>query len=246
MKEKIKFLNINFTSGSLAEVIKDIEIGSYNNKIIVTPNVDHVVRYNKDPEFKSVYDDMNVFLNDSNILLFLSKINKVSLRNVTPGSDITKSIFDQINLFHDYDFVVIGATSTDIENLKVNYPESSKKNIIHIEPSYGFINNQKEVIDIIDICKKLPNSIYFVCVGSPQQELLAQRLRDSNVNGVFLCVGASILFLSGAEKRAPLLIRNIGLEWFYRFLNSPIRLFSRYFIHGFSIFKILYKDKFNL
>jgi exopolysaccharide biosynthesis WecB/TagA/CpsF family protein len=245
MKEKIEFLDIEFTSKSLANIVSGIEVGIFDNKIIVTPNVDHIVRYNYDVEFKSIYDEMDVFLNDSKVLLFLSKINKNSLHFVTPGSDITKSIFQSINSFSHYNFVIIGATTTDIDNLKINYPETLKKNIIHVEPSYGFIKNHSEVSGIVKFCEELPNSIYFICVGSPQQEILAKRLRDSKVQGVFLCVGASILFLSGSEKRAPVFLQKIGFEWFYRFLNSPIRLFKRYFIHGFLIFIIIYRYKFN-
>jgi exopolysaccharide biosynthesis WecB/TagA/CpsF family protein len=77
-------------------------------------------------------------------------------------------------------------------------------------------------------------------VGCPQQEILAKALQSrGRARGLALCVGASINFLTGSERRAPKWIQYAGLEWLYRLLNDPTRLARRYLIRGPRIFLLL-------
>ena len=93
----------------------------------------------------------------------------------------------------------------------------------------GFINNEQEVQKTIDFCKEIDADIYFLAVGSPRQEILSERMKESGLSGVALCVGASILFLTGDEKRAPEWIQKVHLEWFYRMMQKPQVLAKRYY-----------------
>lgn len=71
--------------------------------------------------------------------------------------------------------------------------------------------------------------IIVLAMGMPKQEKLAQRLRSSMKGAaLIICGGAIIDFQAGRFKRAPVLFRKLGLEWFYRLLQEPKRLFSRY------------------
>jgi len=223
------FLGLDILDIPIEQVVDKFFACDFTNKILVTPNVDHIVRYHKDPAFKKVYDKADVYLNDSRILKLLS--NK-KIHNVVPGSDLTQLIFERL-VTANKNIVIIGATTSDILAVKAKY---KMQKIIHIEPSFGFINKPDEIVSIITKCLSNANSLYFLCVGSPQQEKLAVALRDSGVKGDFLCVGASILFLSGAEKRAPKIIQKLSLEWAFRLLQSPKRLWKRYLIDGPYIF----------
>ena len=73
----------------------------------------------------------------------------------------------------------------------------------------------------------------FLAVGSPQQEILAARVAEvGDARGVGLCVGASIEFLTGAQKRAPRVLRYLALEWAYRLACNPRRLGRRYVVES--------------
>jgi UDP-N-acetyl-D-mannosaminuronic acid transferase (WecB/TagA/CpsF family) len=81
-----------------------------------------------------------------------------------------------------------------------------------------------------------------LAIGSPQQEIIAQRLKERGIaRGLALCVGASINFLTGIEKRAPLWMREAGLEWLYRLTKNPRRLWKRYLVRGPKIFLFLWR-----
>jgi UDP-N-acetyl-D-mannosaminuronic acid transferase (WecB/TagA/CpsF family) len=85
-----------------------------------------------------------------------------------------------------------------------------------------------------------PFRFCFIAVGSPQQEMLAQRLQARGIaRGLALCVGGSINFLTGLERRAPRWMRRLGFEWFFRLLQSPGRMTWRYLIRGPRIFALL-------
>ena len=82
----------------------------------------------------------------------------------------------------------------------------------------------------------------FLAMGAPQSELVAQRLANrGKARGVALCIGASIEFLSGARRRAPRWTQRLGLEWAFRLLSEPRRLWRRYLVQGPRIFVIWYR-----
>ncbi len=79
----------------------------------------------------------------------------------------------------------------------------------------GFIDNDHEVDKFIDFIVANPSKFIFLCVGFLRQEILSYRARRGGASGVAFCVGESFLFLSGEEKRAPLFMQKLSLEWFF-------------------------------
>ena len=85
--------------------------------------------------------------------------------------------------------------------------------------------------------------LLFVCFGCPKQEKWVYDNYKKYDAKVSICAGATVDFLAGNVKRAPKWMSNIGLEWFYRFLQEPKRLFKRYFIDDMKIIKLIFKYK---
>jgi hypothetical protein len=92
-----------------------------------------------------------------------------------------------------------------------------------------------------------PFRFCFLAVGSPQQESIAHMLKTRGVaRGLVLCVGGSLNFLTGNERRAPMWVRRLALEWLFRLLQDPSRLAQRYLVRGPRIFIYLRRAKFEL
>jgi N-acetylglucosaminyldiphosphoundecaprenol N-acetyl-beta-D-mannosaminyltransferase len=72
--------------------------------------------------------------------------------------------------------------------------------------------------------------LLWIGVGTPNQHLVASRLRELGAAPVILCVGAAFDFVSGTKKRAPEWMQRMGLEWCHRLLSEPRRLASRYLV----------------
>jgi N-acetylglucosaminyldiphosphoundecaprenol N-acetyl-beta-D-mannosaminyltransferase len=68
--------------------------------------------------------------------------------------------------------------------------------------------------------------------------MLAEQLQASLNKGVALCIGASILFLVGEERRAPLWVQHLSLEWCYRMFQNPRVLVKRYFGNSLKLRRI--------
>ena len=82
-----------------------------------------------------------------------------------------------------------------------------------------------------------------VGLGAPKQEkFLYKYISQLNVP-VSLAIGASIDFEAGNVKRAPLWMQKVGLEWFYRLIKEPKRMFKRYIIDDIKILKLIIKYK---
>ena len=234
------FLGIPFSPLDLPQATLEVLSGRLKGKMIVTPNVDHVVRFHSDATFKGVYEQADLYLNDSKVLRALSTLVGRALPSVVPGSDLTANILAQ-GQGTGLKICLMGASAETAENVFSQFPGFGWT---HHYPPMGFINSEMEVRECVRIAVDSNSDLCFVAVGSPQQEILGRKILEGGFEGVVLCVGASFLFLSGEEKRAPLILRRFGLEWLFRFLSNPRRLFSRYFIRCPQIFVILLKSLF--
>ena len=195
-------------------------------EIVITPNIDHLSRLTnkQNPELHSIYKSAALTLCDSKIVQKLMRFKVKIIHNVIPGSTLTDYLFRSGSV-DNKNVCIIGAESEDIQQLSEDFPNVS---ISHINPSMGFINKPEEVADIIDkVCRLRPDFV-FLAVGSPRQEVLAAKIQQQYHHGVGLCIGASILFLVGKEKRAPQLFQTLHLEWLYRALQRPQTLIKRY------------------
>ncbi|MEZ5673154.1 MAG: WecB/TagA/CpsF family glycosyltransferase [Thiotrichaceae bacterium] len=107
-------------------------------------------------------------------------------------------------------------------------------------PPFGFEKDAQECEKIIELINHCEPDILFVGLGSPKQERWIAQYQSRLKVGVMLGIGAAIAFAAGVEKRAPVLMQKMGLEWFHRLAHNPRRLGGRY-LQDFSFFKIVYR-----
>lgn len=205
---------------------------------VVTPNVDHLIRYQDDPSFRARYADADYVLLDSRFLSHIFRVSTGRKLGVCTGSDLTAQLFDKV-IAPDDRIVLIGGTDEQARKLAERY---KLKELKHYNPPMGFAKDPSQV----EACVKFveansPFRFCFLAVGAPQQELLAQSLKVRGLaKGMALCIGAAVNFLTGGERRAPLWMQSIGFEWLYRLLHDPKRMAKRYLVRGPRIFSMLW------
>ncbi len=204
-------------------------------KFIVTPNVDHVVRLNKEPGvFKPLYSAAWLSVCDSRILQLLAKISGPVLHAV-PGSDLTAALFAEV-IDPSEPVNVIGGDD-DVMSAVIKRYGLTRLN--HHQPPMGLRKNPEAVHAAAKFITDNPARFTFICVGSPQQEMVAKAARiTGKAKGIGLCVGASLDFLAGKVKRAPRWMQKTRLEWLYRLASEPKRMWKRYLVEGPKIFVI--------
>jgi N-acetylglucosaminyldiphosphoundecaprenol N-acetyl-beta-D-mannosaminyltransferase len=237
------FLGCRFDTGSIEDAVCDIiaEAG-VGFKYIVTPNVYYMVKLFDDSEImQPLYRRAWRVFCDSRVLSRLARFNGVTLPVVT-GSDLTARLVARAAELR-LPVVIIGPAAQDCAVLAEKFPGLDFA--VHTPPM-GFIKSEQEVTKCVDFVIERQAPFVFLAVGDPQQGILACRIADRpESRGIGLCVGASIDFLTGKQKRAPVWVQRAGLEWLHRLLSNPRRLAARFLIECPRIFYFMYRDRKN-
>ena len=239
-EESVSFLGLRFDAGSIDEVACNILSETDDNfRYIVTPNVHHMVRLLEDPAtMRPLYERAWRVFCDSRVLSRLARVSGIELPVIT-GSDLTADLIKRAAK-RGLTIAVIGPTEAACARLQERYPGLS---IVSNTPKMGFIRSEFEIRKCVDFVVKAQAPLVFLALGRPQQEILASRIADHpQARGVGLCIGASIDFLTGAQRRAPVWVQKVGLEWSYRLLSDPQRFARRYVVESPKIFYFVWLE----
>jgi exopolysaccharide biosynthesis WecB/TagA/CpsF family protein len=203
----------------------------------VTPNADHLIRLDEDPLFRERYAAADYILLDSRFLSHLMRLTKGLVLPVCTGSDLTAKLLADV-IGADDPVVLIGCSDEQVAKLVARY---GLRRLAHFNPPMGFIRDAAAVETCLRFIEAhSPFRFCLLAVGAPQQETLAQHLKTRGIaRGLALCIGASINFLTGEERRAPLWMQRGGIEWSYRLMQAPGRMASRYLVRGPRVFGLL-------
>lgn len=113
-----------------------------------------------------------------------------------------------------------------------------------ISPPFRKLSNE-EIQQDIDAINNVETNMLFVALGCPKQERWMAEMKGK-INAVMIGVGGAFPMLAGMEKRAPLWMQNNMLEWLYRLIQDPKRLFKRYAITNSLFIYLLTKEKFKI
>ena len=241
---RIKFMNTDIDNLTMAETLNEIEklIQKKNCSYVVTPNVDHIVRLEKDEELQKVYKNASLILTDGKPLIWISKWYKTTIKEKISGSDLFPRVC-QLAANKNYTMYLLGAAEgvadTAARNLMKKYPGL---NIVGTySPPFGFEKNEQEMNKIKTQIQDVHPDILIVGLGCPKQEkFMYYHCKELGVP-ISFGLGASIDFEAGNIKRAPKWMSNHGLEWLYRFSKEPKRLFKRYFVDDLKIIQVARK-----
>ncbi|MGA0605230.1 WecB/TagA/CpsF family glycosyltransferase [Phenylobacterium sp. VNQ135] len=194
----------------------------------VTPNVQHIDLHRADPAFADAYEQALISTNDSRILHRVAKWAGLELK-FAAGSHVTRELLEAYIRPGDR-LTLVGGTPEMAAALRERY--GLRALVQHIPPM-GFIHDPKAVREAVDFVAAHPARFVFVAMGPPQSELFCREVRrDGRATGLGLCIGSSIMVLSGAYRAAPQWAEASGLVWLYRLTQEPRRLWRRYLVQN--------------
>lgn len=180
---------------------------------------------------------------DGQPLVWISKMKgNTPIREKISGSDLVPELLDELSRENRSVFILGGLGDTAkkaAKKVKKHYPGMSIAGTY--APPLGFEKDAKEIEKINHLVAKTHPDLLLACFGCPKQEKWIYENYKKCGAIVSVCAGATVDFLAGNIKRAPRWISQCGLEWFYRFLKEPRRLFKRYFIDDMGIVKLVWK-----
>lgn len=237
-------MNVRAHNVTRSEAVERIAELAENGRghCVVTPNVDHIVKLEREAQFRKIYAEADLVLCDSQILMWLSKWNGTPLKEKVSGSDLLRPV---CGMAAERNRTVFFLGSTDevlqkaAESLRRSFPALSIAGMY--APPFGFEKSETEVQKAISVVSRAAPDILVLCLGTPKQEKFFHENRGRLGAGVALCVGASLDFEAGKKRRAPKWVSRCGMEWFFRFLIEPRRLFKRYFVDDIKVFPLAWK-----
>jgi len=213
------------------------QFGSDRYGYLVTPNVDHVIRHYHDQRFRALYSEATYVLLDSRFLARTVGLVKRQVLRVCLGSDLTTAVFSSVIKPLDV-VILVGGSPAQAQILRERF---GLKKLHHVDPPMNFIFDSAAVDTCLrDIETASPFRFCFLAIGSPQQEIIAQKLKERGIaRGLALCVGTAVNYLTGIETRAPIWMQRLAFEWLFRLLQNPRRMAYRYLVRGPTIFFLL-------
>ena len=241
--EKVYLLGIYIDNLSTVELLEKLE---RDGGVVFTPNVDHLAKLQKDPDFYQAYGKATYRVCDSQILMYLLKILGRPIKEKISGSDLLPAFYNYHKNNEDIKIFLLGAAEgvAELAQQKINQEVGRDIVIATYSPSFGFENDENECLKIVDMINRSGATVLAIGVGAPKQEKWIVKYKDKLENiKIFLAVGASIDFEAGSKQRSPQWMSSMGLEWLHRLISEPRRLAKRYLVEDISFFGSIFKRK---
>lgn len=216
-------------------------------KVVMYTNVHNVILSHKDSSFKRIMRSADLIYPDGWGPVYASYIyRKGKERSRLNAADFIHSFLSEINFRKSRLYLLgdrLAVVKKAAQKIKAKY-----KKINLVGYSDGFFDDTESKRIVSKIVKSKPDLV-LVGMGSPRQETWVYQNYHILPNSVYWCVGGLFNYLAGSKKRAPGYILKLKLEWLYRLLQEPERLWKRYTLENiqflFFILNIWIKKNFR-
>jgi len=246
MIDKVNILGVEIDNISKDEALLRIDrlVKKRKPSLVVTPNVDVVMNLQKDEEYRQIYKNAALVLTDGVPLLWAGKFLGTPIREKISGSDIFYDICELASNKKYRIFFMGGREGAALKAAEIIRKKYHGINIVGIEsPPFGFEKDENEMTRLKKILKKVKPDILFLGLGSPKQEKWFNSYSADLGIPVTMGIGITFEYASGFVKRAPNWMQRIGLEWFFRLMMEPKRLWKRYLLNDPKFFWLIFKQK---
>ncbi|NJN21746.1 MAG: WecB/TagA/CpsF family glycosyltransferase [Leptolyngbya sp. RL_3_1] len=238
--EIVEILDVPINNISAESFLKNLRSG-----VIFTPNVDHLMTLQHDQAFRETYQQADYRLCDSQILIYASYLLGKPFKEKISGSDLLPLFCDYHKCNEHIKIFLLGGAEGVPQKAQANINARIGRKIVveSYSPPFGFESDAVECQKIIDKISGSSANVLAVGLGAPKQEKWIIKYRDqlSNID-IFMGIGAAVDFEAGNKERSPKWMSELGLEWFYRFVQEPGRLWKRYFVRDVPFLWLLAKQ----
>lgn len=243
MSERSTFLNTFIDNLTMKETIDLV-----NQSIIKKRQIHHtvinagkVVAMQKNAELRESVNNSDIINADGQAIVWGARMLGENIKERVAGIDLMCNL---VELAHqkNYKIYLLGAKEEVVSKLVEIYSEKYSNKLIA-----GYRNGYFEPYEESEIIQDIANSganMLFVAISSPKKENLLYKYRNELKDVSFIMgVGGSFDVIAGKVKRAPVWMRKYGLEWFYRFMQEPKRMWKRYLIGNTKFILLVVKEK---
>ena len=204
-------------------------------------NADKINMLNENERLKTIVNGCGIINADGASVVLASKYLKKPLPERVAGIDLMLDLVQLASKEH-YKVFLLGAKQEIVEKTKAVLLENNPGlEIVGIRNGYFKEENWGEVAEEI---RKSGAQLVFVGITSPLKEYIVENFqKEQHLNCVFMGVGGSFDVISGSIPRAPIWMQKCNLEWLFRVMQEPKRLFKRYFVGNWKFIMAVVKEK---
>jgi exopolysaccharide biosynthesis WecB/TagA/CpsF family protein len=209
---------------------------------VVTPNVDHVVKAHRLPEFREAMMGMSLRLPDGMGIVYGSHIAGTPLKGTVTGRLLPEALVAKLG--SSVGIAIFGGRPGVAQAAARALERQGARISAALAPRMGFVVGSDEDATLTARLKESGAGLIFVCLGAPRQELWIAR-HASDLQAVLVGVGAAADVLAGKSPAAPAWTTRLGVEWAFRLRHEPRRLTPRYLFDDPRFFWWMIKQRFS-
>lgn len=242
---KVDFLTIPLDSLTMQETVETIEKAINNNGRInhVVINAGKVVSMQKDRQLYESVVSCDLINADGQSIVWAARFLGKKIPERVAGVDLMQNLVE-LSAKKNYRCFFLGAKEVVVKKVVDIYAEKYGADIIA-----GYRNGYFSIDEESEVAQQIAESgaqLLFVAITSPKKEKFMYKYREllSGVNFT-MGVGGTFDVIAGFTKRAPIWMQKLGLEWFYRFIQEPRRMWKRYLVGNSTFIYLVIKEKFR-
>ncbi len=226
---------------SMEETLQAVEgfIASGHPHQHVVVNVDKLVKANRDEELRRIINECALINVDGMPVVWASRLLGRSLKERVAGVDLFEALMGRAAA-RGWRVFLLGAREEVVSGVKAIY-ERRYPGLRVAGYRNGYWKPEEEAAVVTQI-KDARADLLFVAISSPKKEQFLGRYQAEMRVPFAMGVGGTFDVAVGKVRRAPVWMQKSGLEWFYRFLQEPTRMFRRYFIDDMAFFFLLVRE----
>jgi N-acetylglucosaminyldiphosphoundecaprenol N-acetyl-beta-D-mannosaminyltransferase len=239
---RIELMGCTVDNLSMEETLQTIEgfiaTGRPHQHVVV--NVDKLVKARRDPELRRIINECALINADGMPVVWASRLLGKPLKERVAGVDLFEALM-QRSAERGWRVFLLGAREEIVSRVKGLY-ELKYPGLAIAGHRNGYWKGEAEEAAVVEQIQAARTDILFVAISSPKKEQFLGRWQAQMKVPFAMGVGGTFDVAAGHVKRAPRWMQTSGLEWFYRFLQEPRRMFRRYFIDDMAFFGMLARE----
>ncbi len=242
MNERITMMGCQVDNLTMEETLGKVEgfiqTGQPHQHVVV--NVDKLVKASRDPELRQIINDCALVNVDGMPVVWASRLLGKPLKERVAGVDLFEALMRRAGE-KGWRVFLLGAREEVVRAVADTYTRKYPK-LVLAGYRNGYWKGEQEEAAVAEQIRLSEADLLFVAISSPKKEQFLGKYQAHMRIPFAMGVGGTFDVAIGKVKRAPLWMQKSGLEWFYRFLQEPRRMFRRYFIEDMAFIGLLFKE----
>ena len=214
-----------------------VDSGAPHQHVVV--NVDKLVKAQRDPALRQIINECALVNVDGMPVVWASRLLGKPLKERVTGVDLFDALMHRAAV-RGWRVYLLGATEEVVREVHARYTDRLPQ-LRFAGVRNGYWTREEEPGVVADITRSQAD-LLFVAMGSPKKEQFLGTYQAAMRVPFAMGVGGTFDVAAGKVQRAPVWMQRSGLEWFYRFLQEPRRMFRRYFIEDMAFFGLLWRE----